>query len=37
VGGTQGQVHAIMIDSATGTKVAVPDPRSSDAGAAGPE
>jgi gamma-glutamyltranspeptidase/glutathione hydrolase len=36
MGGTQGQVHAILIDPATGARVAAPDPRSSDAGAAAP-
>ena len=35
--GGQGQAHSIMRDSATGEFVAVPDPRSSDAGAAGAE
>ena len=34
MGGTQGQVHAIAIDPPTGLRVAAPDPRSSDAGAA---
>lgn len=33
--GGQGQAHSIMRDPATGEFVAVPDPRSSDAGAAG--
>jgi gamma-glutamyltranspeptidase / glutathione hydrolase len=33
--GSQGQAHSIAIDPATGERVAVPDPRSSDAGAAG--
>ena len=35
MGGTQGQVHAVMIDPATGARIGAPDPRSSDAGAAG--
>jgi gamma-glutamyltranspeptidase/glutathione hydrolase len=34
MGGTQGQVHAIALDPSTGLRVAAPDPRSSDAGAA---
>jgi gamma-glutamyltranspeptidase/glutathione hydrolase len=34
MGGTQGQVHAIALDPGTGLRVAAPDPRSSDAGAA---
>jgi gamma-glutamyltranspeptidase/glutathione hydrolase len=33
--GSQGQAHSIMVDPATGEHVAIPDPRSSDAGAAG--
>jgi gamma-glutamyltranspeptidase/glutathione hydrolase len=35
MGGTQGQVHAIMIDPATGARIGAPDPRSSDAAAVG--
>jgi gamma-glutamyltranspeptidase/glutathione hydrolase len=33
---TQGQVHAILIDPATGARVGAPDPRSSDAAAVAP-
>ena len=33
--GGQGQAHSIMVDPTTGEHVAVPDPRSTDAGAAG--
>jgi len=34
LGGGQGQAHSIMVDPASGQFVAVPDPRSSDSGAA---
>lgn len=34
VGGSQGQAHSITVDPATGMRIAVPDPRSTDAGAA---
>jgi gamma-glutamyltranspeptidase/glutathione hydrolase len=36
VSGTQGQAHSIMLDPATGMRMGVPDPRSTDAGAATP-
>ncbi len=35
VGGGQGQAHSVAIEPASGTRIAIPDPRSSDAGAAG--
>jgi gamma-glutamyltranspeptidase / glutathione hydrolase len=35
VGGGQGQAHSISIDPVTGVRIGTPDPRSSDAGAAG--
>jgi len=35
MGGRQGSVHAIMIDPATGMRIAAPDPRDADSGAAG--
>jgi len=34
-GGSQGEVNAIAVDPVTGVRTAVPDPRASDAGAAG--
>jgi gamma-glutamyltranspeptidase/glutathione hydrolase len=35
IGGTQGQVHAIMVSPATGERIGAPDPRSTDAAAVG--
>jgi gamma-glutamyltranspeptidase/glutathione hydrolase len=35
-GGSQGSANSIMVDPATGMAVGAPDPRSADAGAAGP-
>jgi gamma-glutamyltranspeptidase / glutathione hydrolase len=35
LGGSQGSVHAIMIDRSSGHRIGAPDPRSGDAGAAG--
>ena len=34
VGGSQGQAHSVMLDPATGMRVGIPDPRSTDAAAA---